>query len=376
MDVEKTNLVMWDILHAYFKLVYSVFEMSIKKEKMDWGMYLLSSDELHNLMSSFLLVNNNINLMGVRSIHFSADNKLVSRSMNAIRNLILRSIHLVTINNQFKQRVSNNEKASITFKNLFQKYGYLVSESLVETATHSLSIHDIYEEDESVADSLVEQMKFLTSICTKDGWFYKLFLEYSETIFRTLIIPLVKISPSEIEKLETDPQEFVSYTLDLCGTQRSQTPKSEAISLFESIVENVDGGLSKSFRVLFGMLSEVVMDKPGQVLEELSKVEKIKRFSPEDLVDIALLLLADISYTVSSREDQIGLLKGFVIGHFDKILDFRTLLLQSRVLIFFSQYAEFLFTSIEESKYLQKLMTHLTKLMLDQSSPQVVEIDK
>ena len=369
----KSNLIMWEVLLAYFQVVKDVYQMSMKKEKRDWMTYCLSNQELQHLMLTFLTTENAQNSFGPTAIHFAHPNEMITKHMNAIRNTILEANALVTINQHYKQSLSRDKGQAVQrYKEVFNLFGQLTCQSLCSTANHSLSIHDIAGVSEVIAESLVFQLKFASNICTKDGWFYRLFLEYSDMLFKMVIIPLAKISPMEREKLETDPQEFVSYTLDLCGTHRSQTPKSEAIGLMESIVENVDGGLSKCFNILFGMLSEVIMQSPYQVLKELQSIDKLKEFSTEDFVDVALLLLSDISYTISSRDDQIGQIKGFTIGHFEKILSFNTLLLQSRVLIFFSQYSEYIFKDTSDTKYLKLLMDYITNLLLGNNVSEVV----
>lgn len=51
----------------------------------------------------------------------------------------------------------------------------------------------------------------------------------------------MQTTSEEAEKIQSDPQEFVSLALDCCDKQKSLTVKTQACKLLEHMCDNVDG---------------------------------------------------------------------------------------------------------------------------------------
>ena len=66
----------------------------------------------------------------------------------------------------------------------------------------------------------------ILSSFTNEKDFNEYFLSRSCNIFLQIIIPLLKLSDKEKEDLESDPKEFVNYSIDICQKQKSKTYKT------------------------------------------------------------------------------------------------------------------------------------------------------
>ena len=368
------NLSMWEIIRSYFFLLHESINLATRKTELSWLAYLLDNQTLCALIKHFLVACNEGNLLGPKAIHFYAQNPLVDESLGEIRALVLICVTELCRNAMLKPELKNKGLHKLRFKSLVGDVAEVVCGSLIDTASQKTPIEELHSLNEKVERVLTCQLKFLSTICSKDNLFYSIFLNYSELLFKLVIIPLMKLSSDERDKLDNDPQEFVAYSLDLIGLHRSEMPKSEALGLFEYICENVDGATTKFFSFLFGVFVETVSGQPGPVTQELQTVDKLKVFKPEDWISISMLLLADVSYLISSREDLILQVKGFALGHIDRFLSFSTTLLRVQSLIFFSQYTEFIMNSFDEKKYFQKLIAHFSHCMLDHGVPEVVSL--
>jgi hypothetical protein len=343
-----------------------------KKQMVDWQAYILNSQKFSEVQQAFVLAFNKGNKLGVKAVHYFTGAGLLDNLIGETRSFIIDSAYQLVKEVLSKSNAQQHNFHKSVFKNSVGDVATIVCESLIDTANQQGSIYQIIELSEEVSKSIMLQLKFIGSVCTKNNLYYSLFQNYSELLVKMVVLPLNRLTPTEKEQLEDNPSEFVSYALDLCGFHRSETPKSEAINMFEYLIENVDGCLTKSFHILFGMLSEAVVDEAGPMMKELGSIDKLKQFTQEDHLDVSLLLLANMSYGVSARSDLVCLLKGFVIGHLDKFLNIRSVILNTRLLMFFSQYAEYFYDSPQDLNYIQSIMKYIAKCLLEEKNPLVV----
>lgn len=357
---------------SYFDVINEVVKLVIKKQMVDWQTYLLNSDILCTLVKTFVIAYNDKNKLGKKAIHFYTQNTVMDELVSDTRCLVLSMVYELVREVLTKTNAGPLGYHKTAFKDTVGDLAVVICESLIDTANQQGTIYQLIELGDFISKSILLQIKFVGGICTKNNLFFTTFQNYGELMFKMIVIPLTKISPTESEKLEDDPQEFVNYAMDLVGFHRSETPKSEAINMFEFLVENVDGFLTKCFHLLFGMLTETVSQVEGEVSRNLASVDKLKLLTPVDRIDIALLLLTAVSYVVCSRDDLLAMIKGFVLGHMDKLLSLDSVLLQTRLMLFFTNYSEYLFEVEADAKYMQLMMKHISACLLHVDTQPVV----
>ena len=69
-------------------------------------------------------------------------------------------------------------------------------------------------------------------------------MENGFKLYLQVVMPYLKISEKEKEDIESNPKEFVNYSIDICDKQTSKTYKSNAAALLECLIDNVDGMLT------------------------------------------------------------------------------------------------------------------------------------
>jgi hypothetical protein len=360
------------VVCSYFELTGEVTRLITKKQMVDWAMYVFNNETFCQVHKSFLIAANQSNQLGLKAVHFYTGNPQLDNKVGETREQILESVVSLVKDFLSKQSASQLGFHKTIFKSVVGDIAGIVSESLIDTVNQKASIFQVLDLSDKVKQSVLLQLRFIGAICTKNNLYYTHFQNYSILIFKMVVLPLAKTCGDEKDKMEDNPSDFVSYALDLCGFHKSETPKTELLNMFEYLIENVDGCLTKSFHILFGMLSETVSDAPGQVLLELAEIDKLKEFSAEDRLDVSLLLFSNMSYMVGSRSDLISMLKGFVLGHLDKFLSIQSVLLVTRLLMFFSQYVEYFYDSPQDAKYIQSIMRYIATCMLEEKSHPVV----
>lgn len=349
---------------SYFEVINEVVKLVVKKQMIDWQTYLLNNDAFCSLLKNFIIAYNDSNKLGKKAVHYCSQNAPMDNLVSETRCLLLSSV------NELVREVLTRSNAlqlgynKCTFKTVVGDLAVIICESLIDTVNQQGTIFQMIELGDFISRSIFLQLRFVGSICTKNTLFYSTFQNYGELLFKLVVIPLTKSSPADLEKLEDDPQEFVNFSLDLVGFHRSETPKTEVINMFEFLVENVDGCLTKCFNIMFGMLAETVDQREGEITKEFATVDKLKLLTPVDRIEVSLILFTAVSYIISTREDLIGMMKGFLFGHMEKLISLDSVLLQTRLIMMFSNYSDYLFEVDADSKYMQLMMRHISNCLL------------
>ena len=200
-------------------------------------------------------------------------------------------------------------------------------------------------------------------LCTlaKEEDFRQFFMLNSYKLFMQVVLPYLRLSAKEREELETEPKEFVNYGQDICQKQKSRTYKSQAAKLFENLVDNIDGMLTFSFDLLLQMLASVLAgEAPVQayVREVLTKFN-LQLGSEEELLDMCLLALTIVSYSVVKRAELLGSLDSLLAQHLDKLMG-ASVLIRSRTCLLLAFYLDQLFASLPDGEAaVQKCMLFL-----------------
>lgn len=362
-------------MRSYFSCWEKIVALTSSRLELPWLSLICDNAQLMAILKFFLGLGADLNRLGKKALHVHLQTEMATNYLNEIKVAILECLAILCKDVMFKQSFREHEYFKTRCKYTVADISLVVCESLVDSVNHNYVVfQELLETNINFSSCVVAQIRLLACICQKNNFFYSTFSTYSELLFKHLIIPMARITPSEREKLESDPSEFVSYSLDLVGYQKSEIVKSECLRLYELLVENIDGNMTKFFRILFGVLTESI-DSPAErpVLTELHTIDLIRGFTAEELIDLSLLLLADSSYAFAFRQDIIQQIKGYFFGKLEQVLQFKSVLLLSRVILFFSQYGEYLFQKNEsDMRYFGLLLQFLSRSITLPEVPEAV----
>jgi hypothetical protein len=96
--------------------------------------------------------------------------------------------------------------------------------------------------NESISELVVQLLQLLSDV-TEHALFFDMFSSNKVTIIVTICLNLLKTTSTEFNLIQTDPSEFVNLALDTCDKQQSETLKTQAAKLLESMCDNIDGSV-------------------------------------------------------------------------------------------------------------------------------------
>lgn len=88
---------------------------------------------------------------------------------------------------------------------------------------------------------------------TAEKEFFNLLLPVYRDLAVHVCFSLMRTSTNELELMTSDPDQFVSLSLDICDKQKSRIVKTHAAKLLETICDSIDGAVS--FVTLFSCQS-------------------------------------------------------------------------------------------------------------------------
>lgn len=133
-------------------------------------------------------------------------------------------------------------------------------------------------------------------------------------IFKTMIVEvfLPEIIVSEQEKLSflEDEVEFVNLAFDTCFNQKSKVSKVLAMKSIENLCDKIDGAISFVAIGVLGLADAILGGKSeADILRELPSIELfiksqfVKNHTPDEVLDVCLLVITSISYHIAKRAD-------------------------------------------------------------------------
>lgn len=145
------------------------------------------------------------------------------------------------------------------FKNMYIVQAEILQDSIVQTLI-SLASHQHYNAlmKNGYIISLVKYSLKVLQLFSKEKNHSSFMLERSFEIFIQIIIPLLKVSPEEVQMMEDDPQEFVNSSADVCESRESDDVKTATAELLLAIDTNVDGMLTFIVDFCVELLQKVV----------------------------------------------------------------------------------------------------------------------
>ena len=192
-------------------------------------------------------------------------------------------------------------------------------------------------------------------------------LSKSMDIYIQIIIPLLRVTPEEIESISDNPHEFVNASIDICTEFESESIKTETSLLLLSIMRNVDGMqtfmIDFALKILFNCVYSV-NPECKQLLNTVIQNFGLTIKSEEEFIEVALVLLTIMSNDMHARLDLKTMIDEKMMIVIPEILNFpnpilgereeptapqkfSTPLTQQRMIMCISQYFQNLFSTLK-----------------------------
>jgi hypothetical protein len=111
-------------------------------------------------------------------------------------------------------------------------------ESLALFATNK-NLNELIQDE--INSELIVQLLDVIIIASGQSPFQEVFIQNKGKLLVSVCLNLIKTSEVEADLIFEDATEFVNLAIDSCDKQKSETPKTHACKLFESMCDNVDG---------------------------------------------------------------------------------------------------------------------------------------
>ena len=239
--------------------------------------------------------------------------------------------------------------------------------STLQVIINTLDMNQLLEYD-YISEMFIELILLLQKSCT-DNRFIQFYVDNYPVIIVNICLPLLKCSQSEMETFEESPEEFVSLSADVCERQESETVKSTAAGLLETICQKVDGSL----KFLLNFSQTLI----GSVFNQaLSSCELLAGFQGSDLlkssdelkVESCMLSLCIVSFLVSKRTDLVTQIEKLLTEFLSSLFPQGTALIKNRVCMMIHYYCEFIFQDDEEA------FRSLLLLIIRSCDPKVIQV--
>jgi len=200
--------------------------------------------------------------------------------------------------------------------------------------------------DKSIANFIVGCLGFLTNLC-KNPPFYHIFNQNKNSLILDITMMLLKTTEREMELLTTDPVNFVSLGNNVCTRQNSKVPKTEAIRLLEALCTDIDGTLSFTVIICTEIIKYGCIRKNNESSPSTMSLSQmynssifIIKTSTEILIETAILILADLNYTLHRRKDIGHLIESVMSEYTNILINSSSQLIKCRLALFFRFYGK------------------------------------
>lgn len=329
---------------------------------------LSSSKTLKDLAQDFQLADicTQVLLFRIPDGHFpsptliAADSNPTAVAYNNIKSQVLQGVNLVLqylIDNKKKSleeaggpvKVMTLIGASLP-PSPFVNTVLQVLEPLILTLMELSSLQQVDEilQMEFVSDLTIECLQLLYK-CTNETVFYQTFLACYQALAVNVCLTLLRCSANELESLNTSPEEFATLALDTCERQESQTVKTTAAQLLESLCSFVDGALSFTVNLLVQLIdftitgSNLALIQNYPLLAQLQGRTQLLLASEEIRIETSLMAFCVLAYTVQKRGDLSILVERVMTTHLSALVSVRSGLVQARLCLFLYFYFESMF---------------------------------
>jgi hypothetical protein len=190
----------------------------------------------------------------------------------------------------------------------------MVNASLAMSSLASACAADFDVLEETLLNTVISKLmvSLMRLLCNmlEDNNFYPLFSATKHKLISDVVFVLLRTTKKEKDWITTDPQNFVSLSLDVCEKQESETCKTEAAKLLETLCDHVDGCLT--FVTILSTQAIQYACKGGEK-EQLAQYPGLAQFmstspfllqsTPELIIETCIVVMTDISYLTPRRKD-------------------------------------------------------------------------
>ena len=188
--------------------------------------------------------------------------------------------------------------------------------------------------NEDHTNFVIESLELAVKCCGEPR-FSPIFLQYYKLLILKTIPNCLHLTESDKEMVEDSPNEFTDLGLDICEKQESETVKTNAAKLLEMLCDNIDGALTFVVTVACTVIEGTL--KGLGLPEDLSYYAVLDQ---EVKMDLCLILLSIVNYSISRRKDLLGMLDTLFSINFDVLVAANSAIIQSRLGLFLYFYAE------------------------------------
>jgi hypothetical protein len=143
----------------------------------------------------------------------------------------------------------------------------------------------------------------------------------------SVCLNLIKTSEVEADLITEDASEFVNLAIDSCDKQKSETVKTHACKLLESMCDNIDGSTTLAALFCCNAINKVF---GKEITEEgffgMEPDPFLQTTEPELIVDACLVALTVMSYLLPERKDLTEVFTDTIERNVNEILERKPIL--------------------------------------------------
>lgn len=294
----------------------------------------------------------------------------MNKTLNCIKVNVLKSLNiLITFVIEFKKKLLEEQGAYPKVMTLvgselphspFVNLCSSILEPLITAVisiSHQPDINDLMTFD-YVSDILIEAMKLFHKCCT-ETLFYGVFAQYHKSLIVDVCFNFIRVLDKDRELFEEHPEEFVSSTQDVCERQESETIKTCAAQVLESLCESVDGALAFVTYFVYQVCDMILSGKSSDAIMEYNVIKdhadsKFINLDEEIKLEASFMILSVLSFVISSRKDLTEVIESLLSTYIGRLFSVTSGIVQNRVCLFLYFYAENIFT--EKSEHFKSCM--------------------
>lgn len=165
---------------------------------------------------------------------------------------------------------------------------------------------------------IIKKSTEMLTVFSKQSDFVDFFQQNAFKIFIQVVLPFLRTSQQQrLLALEEDPKEFFAEQDDLCGDQKSGTPRCAIAKLLCEMVDRVEGFLQFVFNFVVDGVTRCFSSSSEEIDDEHLKVI-VQKFNLQfktkvEFVDVCLTVLTIISWQLPQNKGLLAQYDAFMI---------------------------------------------------------------
>lgn len=270
----------------------------------------------------------------------------------------MKEVCLQLVNGVMRSAFKDMPRGELSGFPLYECCGKLFP--VVVTTLTSLCVTDYHNLEKRVkkraSSRVIAQLLAFLSIFTADNNFYAIFYQGRGNIIVNVALLLLRSTPEEIKDMRCNPRNFINLAADSCENKDSETVKTEAAKLLDSVCENIDGSLTFACNFCCEAIKGACAREASlELLKEFPTLSPfsidspfLAKNSPELIAETCIMALAVLMKQIGVREDLLGLVEATVAGNALALFGSSSSLVKSRLALLFGRYKSNLFKVGEE----------------------------